>query len=148
MDVVVAVDTLDLDAVMRELAKVGEAVRNEILAEAVARASVPIFVAMRDKCPVETGALKASIEMKPTKRKGLPAMTVGPQSGLFKGKAFYGGFVELGHMVGSRKLGAGRQHVAPRPFMRNAFMEKRAEAIRDAQRHIADRLNRMAVPTS
>jgi len=145
MDVIVAVDTLDLDAVMRRLAVVAEDVRNEILVEALDEGAAPIFTAMKEKCPIEQGKLKESLQTKRTKRKGLPALTIGPKSGLFKGDTFYGGFVELGHLAGSRKLGQGRKHVPAKPFMRNSFMEKRAEAVRDAQRHIADRLNRMAV---
>ena len=54
--------------------------------------------------PVLTGALRASIRMKAgRKRQNFISQLVETAAGLFKGKTYYGGFVEFGHSKASRK---------------------------------------------
>ena len=140
----IAVEQLELQKVTEALKTVAEDIRNDILVEALDEAAEPIFKAMVAKCPVRKGVLKASLEKKRRKRKGLPALTMGPKGGFFKGKTFYAAFVELGHLSGARKLGSGRKLVPAHPFMRPAFMANKAEAQRRAIAVIRRRLEAFA----
>jgi HK97 gp10 family phage protein len=66
--------------------------------------------AQRD-CPVVSGALRDSLKLKAGKRrKNYISVVIGTAIGWFKGKTYYGGFVEFG----TSKMGA-------RPFVRPAF---------------------------
>ncbi|HUX02739.1 MAG TPA: HK97-gp10 family putative phage morphogenesis protein [Phycisphaerae bacterium] len=138
------VDQLELQKVTEALKTVAEDVRNDILVEAIDEAAEPIWKEMVAKCPVKSGALFRSLEKKRRTRKGLPALTMGPKGGFFKGKTFYAAFVELGHLAGSRKLGSGRKLVPAHPFMRPAFMANKAEAQRRAIAVIRRRLEAFA----
>ena len=138
MDVSAKIDTFSLDEVMKRLAAVAEETRNEILVEALDEAAVPILAGMQANCPVRSGKMKRNLRTYRGMRKGIPTLAIGSRER-------YAGLVELGHFVGPMALGESRAHVPAKPFMRRTYYDTRAEAIRDAQRHIADRLNRMAV---
>lgn len=75
----------------------------------------------------EGGMLAKSVKVYSSSRKG--AVYVGTSGGesLFTGKTFYGGFVEYGHMVGSRKLGNARRKVQAYPFLSKAVKQKRSQ---------------------
>ena len=139
------IDAESLAALTRELTKVAADMRSDILADALDQAADPILSAMQAKCPIgDTGDLYDSLEKKRTKRKGLPAVTVGTKAGAFAGKTFYASFIELGHFVGSRKLGDARHHVAARPFMRPAYMENKRRAQGIVMKVIRQRLAQIA----
>ena len=140
----VDVESVELAELTAKLARIIEAARDDILVEAIDEAAEPIWKDMVVKCPVKSGDLFRSLEKKRRTRKGLPALTMGPKGGFFKGKTFYAAFVELGHLSGARKLGSGRKLVPAHPFMRPAFMANKAEAQRRAIAVIRRRLEAFA----
>jgi HK97 gp10 family phage protein len=76
-----------------------------------------------------SGDLAKSLRVTATKGRGKVAafVSTSSSSNLFTGKTFYGGFVEFGHKLGSRKLGAARRDIPAHPFLSTAVKSKRAQ---------------------
>lgn len=81
----------------------------------------------KDRPGHKGGMLAKSIRVYSSARKS--AVYVGTSGGesLFTGKTFYGGFVEFGHKLGSRKLGNDRRDVPAHPFLSKAVAQKRRQ---------------------
>ena len=93
-----------------------------------------------------TGALSKSVKIKVGNRKaGLTRMTVttSGSDNLFTGSTYYGGMVEFGHKIGSRKLGKARRDVAPHPFLGKAIDEKGPQALGAIEASLIASLNKL-----
>jgi HK97 gp10 family phage protein len=79
--------------------------------------------------PKRTGALAASHKVRVSKyqKRGEPHIVVITGKGFFKGDTYYGGFVHLGHKIGSRKLGNARAEVSANPWIRRAADNNKEE---------------------
>lgn len=102
----------------------------EKVAKRIARAALkagaePMLHAARSKAPVDTGDLVESLKISTGKKKGKLVARVQTKSGDYKGKTFYGSFIEYGHYAGPRNLGNARKWIEPRPFLRPAFDENK-----------------------
>jgi HK97 gp10 family phage protein len=137
-------DISGFDELDRQLAKIEDAVQNEIMGAALVEGAETIAEAARADCPVYAGparddivpgALKASIQVsKPKIARGTVAVKVETGEGDYVNGKYFAYFVEFGHRVGARPSRAKnappdtRPQVPPHPFMRPAFDAKQAEA--------------------
>lgn len=116
--------TLDLSG-DKELIRKIEAIGNQIkpIVNTVLRAAAaPILAQAKANAPARTGALRSSLKIrKATSRQGRIRIIVSTSAGDFQGKQYYGAFVEYGHRVGSRKLGAARKDVTPVRYIGRAW---------------------------
>ena len=122
-----------VDDLVKALKRLDFAVEKKLLKDAMRQAGQPVLAAAKQLCPVDTGRLRESLKLSVSARKGKGVFVyIKIGTGDFKGKTFYGPMVELGHFLGSRKLGNKRTVIAPRPFLRPAFDAHREEAVRIA----------------
>jgi HK97 gp10 family phage protein len=108
---------------LRKLEQFPRTVQRKLLRQAIRDGARPILAAAKANCPVGTGELKKSLRLRVRKKTKPGTYAVQIQAGKygeFKGDQFYAAFVELGHRVGSRKLGNARAMVPANPFMRRA----------------------------
>lgn len=97
----------------------------------------------------EPGALRKSIKVRVGKsRAGYTRMlvTTGGGDSLFQGETYYGGFVEYGHAIGSKNLGAARGAVAPHPFIGKAVDEVGGQALAAVEASLIASLTRLGAP--
>lgn len=99
-----------LDDVTRALRQLPRKAQRAVIREAVKPGAELVADTARNKCPVDSGALKASIKVRAFSRKGLMGFRIGTPKGFFKGDEFYAGFIEYG-----------TAHMAARPFLRPAL---------------------------
>lgn len=128
---------------IKTLRKLPDAVRRDVLVEALEAAAEPIADAARRKVDVDRGKLRASIKVRRSRaRRAGPrvAVTTSRERAWYAGETYYGAFIEFGHFVGSRALGSRRRFVPARPFMRPAYDENRFAALVIARRVAARRL--------
>lgn len=102
----------------------------EKVAKRIARAALkagaePMLHAARSKAPVDTGDLVESLKISTGTKKGKLVARVQTKEGDYKGKTFYGSFIEYGHYLGDKDLGNSRKWVEARPFLRPAFDENK-----------------------
>lgn len=141
------------DQLRKNLRSLDDKLRRKLIRDALRKGAQPIYEEARRLVPVRTGALQASINIKAsTTAKRVRFRVQTGAEGFFKGKTYYGGFVEFGHKIGSRKLGDKRKEVPPHPFMGDAFDERGDEARRitlDELKASAEReANRIASATA
>ena len=131
---------------IKALDALGADVRGEIMEKALWQAAEPIELAARAKAPRSAGTLARNIKRKRMgKRRSMgAAVQVVAGDGWYKGKTFYGAFVELGHFLGSRKRGGKRAYIPARPFMRPAFDSMRGASIVIARNIIGSEIERRA----
>lgn len=125
----------------RKLMSLAPRIAKKVIRQAVRPAAKLIQSAAKSFVAVDTGALKKSIKVRALKRSQTRiGMTVATNAGdnFFKGRTFYGGFLEFGFRRGKRS-GALRDYikatgedprgeVPPRPFMKKAFEAQRDQA--------------------
>lgn len=110
----------------RMLKELPARVQDKIVRQALPIAFQPVLTTARALVPRRTGELASHLGItKPRRAKHKFWVRVGTAEGLFKGRQFYAGFVELGHRLGHRRLGNKRKWVPPQPtpkgFLRAAF---------------------------
>jgi len=118
---------------------------NRILRRALNLAADPILERAKSNAPVETGLLRESLKKSGVRnKKGRMGISVGTNSGDYKGETFYAAFVEYGHRIGKRNNAQKRRKefekkglsvrddraaVPARPFLRPAFDARRDQAL-------------------
>lgn len=103
----------------------------KILSKALRAGAKVVQAAAKKLAPKLSGLLRRSIKVRATKRKkGRVGFVVGTSAGDYKGKSFYGAFLEWGHRLGSRKLGSKRRKVKPKPYAGPALKQTANEAVR------------------
>lgn len=111
-----------LDRAFKELPVV---VQKKILREVMRPAAKAVMDVATGLVPVQSGALRASLKVRAAKRSRATANRVSfnviTGVGTFKGPTYYGAFVDLGHRLGSRKLGNKRSKVPGKNFMKSAL---------------------------
>ena len=114
----------ELDAVHRDLPR---KVTQKIGRAAIEAASNRLLTAVKERAPVKTGLLFRSVVAR-VRRTGNRIMgIVETAGGMYQGKAFYGAFVELGHIMGQRLTKSDRSAL------------KAASAIKDLGRRLKRR---------
>lgn len=118
---------------IRKFRRLDDALQDEIAGDAVMKAARPILKDAVAEAPKVTGQLSEAIRLvkRGTKRAIRADVEIG--AGMFKGKTFYGAFVELG-----------TEKMAARPFLRPAIDKNRSLSRQLAARHIARRINALA----
>lgn len=110
------------EALAAKLRTLPTRVANKVIRQSLRAGTKIILAETIAKAPVASGLLKRTLKVRAMKRSrnriGVQVVTEG---GFYKGKAFYGAFVELGHKAGPRKLGDQPQEVAAKPFIKPAF---------------------------
>jgi HK97 gp10 family phage protein len=133
-----------------------DGMQKRVLRPALRAAAKVIQAQAVANAPKDTGALKKSIKVRAGKRsrKGIVRVNVTTSKDsttLYKGKQYYGAFIEFGHHVGKRtaevkrtqkanpgtRVSGGRRFIEPKPFMRPAFDSKKKEATKVASDLIA-----------
>ena len=129
--------------VRKQLESLGPRVAKNVLRQAIRPAAKLIQGTAKSLVDVDKGNLKKSIKVRSLKRsRTRVGMTIATSASdnLFKGKTFYGGFLEYGYRRGKRtneikraqkkkkSVADSRPEVPPRPFMKPAFDAKRDKA--------------------
>lgn len=127
----------------KKLFALGPRIAKKVLRESIRPAAKLIQADAKSNVAVDTGALRKSIKVRALKRsRSRVGMTVTTNStdNMFKGKTFYGGFLEYGHRHGKRtnEIKRAQKKKAPaadlrplvpaRPFMKPAFDSNRDRA--------------------
>ena len=116
-----------LQALQRDLQSFPEKIAKRVTGRAVRKALAPVEAEAKARCPVETGASKDAIKVRPGKRRpGIQSAVVGASKKWFTGDNFYIAFNEFGHFMGRRKR---RKFYPPHPFLRPAYDAKGQEAV-------------------
>jgi len=123
-----------VEGLERNLAALGRKIGGKISRAALRVGAKTILAEAKRRAPVaDKGLIPPSLKVRARKRsrknKGTVNIIVATAKGWFKGKEFYAAFVEFGHFAGSRKLGASRTWVPPRPFVGPAYEAKKLVAI-------------------
>ena len=130
------------DALRRALLAVGRRVYR-LVDKALLAAAEPVRQEASRRAPVRTGRLASSIVAERERpRRHLRRVRVGPNK-----EAYYGLFVELGHVIrvgGSGRKGKVLGHVPARPFLRPALDARADEAVRIAAETVRSGLERLA----
>lgn len=120
-----------LDDLIESLVAAGDAkTTGKVLRGAMRKGAKLVLADARQRCPVDTGALRASLKIRMKSKKDLVMAKVGAGEKDFVGKVFYAPMVEFGHFSGraSNKWGKPRKHVAAHPFLRPAFEATKGQA--------------------
>lgn len=120
---------LKLERTLRELPK---RVANKVVSKSLRAGAKVTQQATKAAAPVRTGLLKSSIKVRATKRKkGRIGIAVQIKGGDYKGKAFYGSFIEYGYRKGKRGRGLKRaQAQLARWIGRDASSSKRGGVLK------------------
>ncbi len=131
--------TEDFEAALKDL---DDKLQLTILKKAMTAGAELVAEVARNSCPVETGTLRDSIQVKARQstKKGSATAEVQVGKGWYKGQTFYGAFVEFGHLAGSRRLGSLRKHVPPHPFLRPAALENKERVAAIAAQILSEEL--------
>lgn len=104
--------------------------QKKILRSAMRAGGKIVLDSAKQRVPVDTGALQASLKLRAMKRsKNVLGVQILTGKGFFVGKQFYGAFLELG----THKLPA-------RPYLRPALEENRTSVLGLMQQEIASRI--------
>lgn len=105
-------------------------VENKIARKALREGARPILAEAKQQVPVKSGLLRRKLTIRAGKRsrKHGPRIVVQTSEGLFKGEAFYGGFVHFGHRIGPRRLGPSRKLVPANEFLKRAAEKSKDQA--------------------
>lgn len=122
---------------LAKLNRLGRTEANKVIRTALRAGSKTIADETKRLAPVgqdrgshKKGTLKRAIKVRAMKRKrGRIGTMVQIGQGFFKGATFYGGFVALGHKIGSRKLGGSRGQVPANEFMKTAVKNKEKQVL-------------------
>lgn len=120
----------------KELAKQMEEltpkVNNKIMGDALRAGAKIVRQQAIANAPLSDGLLKASIKVRtaPARRKNKTYVYVQTKEGDFKGKEFYGAFVEYGTGERFHKSGKSVGRIVANPFFENAFEMRKGEAER------------------
>jgi HK97 gp10 family phage protein len=120
-----------LPGVDRALRQFEPKTREKIEKQAARTAAKVVQKRAQQHAPVDEGDLRKSIKVRALKRSrknrkvGVRVVTSASDN-LFQGKQFYGGFLEYG-----------TAYIAPRPFMRRAATETRAEVYQIFRQQVA-----------
>lgn len=147
------VDISGLNPLIRKLEEFPDRLKPELktalraganIIRAAAQANVNIGP-RKSKPTHNPGALRKSIKTKVGRQRGgytsMLVTTAGGDS-LFRGDTYYGGFVEYGHAIGSRKK-ARTGAVAPHPFIGKAVDQVGAQAVAAIERALQDAITRL-----
>lgn len=135
---------------LKNLQSLKKNVSTKIVRGALRMAAKGIQWTAKQNAPVDTGLLRTAIKVRATKKrkKDVIGINVITGEGDYKGRTFYGSFIEYGHRRGKRtasikraqKLGHSpfdnRPWVAPKPYLRPAFEAEKGPAVRTIQREI------------
>lgn len=130
----------------RKFAELPTRVEKKVLREALRPAAYIIHAAAQANVPVITGTAKESLKVRAGKRsrgRDDVSLAVITASGWFRGPAFYFPFDELGHHFGKRGL-PNRRHMPGKRWLRNALQQTEGAARAEAQRRIAEGIEREA----
>lgn len=122
----------ELQRAFKELPK---RLANKVVRQSIRKALAPIKEAAFANAPRETGYLASKIVIRAMARRkrGVIGVEVRVGEGEFKGKAFYGGFLEYG-----------TSEIAPLHFMLRAYESHKDSALRTVKQLILDGLEREA----
>ena len=112
--------------------------------KAIREAARPVLQEAKATAPVKSGALRDSLTIRALKKSRTSSgVRVTQKSGFYKGKTFYGGFLEFGWMPGKRQRKSitrlsvsDRRKIPGRWFMRQAGETRRSEAIEIYEREL------------
>ncbi len=139
-----------------KLKSLDEKIGGKLLRMAMKEASKPILEEAYQNCPVETGTLRDSLKIHSGNNRKQAWEGVRCGEGFYKGKTFYGGFIEFGYMhVGAshdwgfvHRMGSlisgGGFHIPAQPFMRPAFYNHKQETIQSVRRMVLGVINGVA----
>ena len=119
-------------------------VQGKVLRQSLRPAAKIVNEEAKQQVPVDTGALRKSLKLRAGKKRkrGVVAIVVQTGAGFFQGETYYGGFVQFGHRIGSRKLGDARKMVPANPFLTRAYDAKKDQALRLTESLIASGVER------
>lgn len=129
----------------KQLAALGPRIAKKVIRQSLRQAGKIVQTEAKSNAPVDTGRLRKSIRVRAFKRSRKERIGINVQTNstnnVFKGKTFYGGFLEYGFRRGKRSneikraqkngrtlAGDLRQQVPSRPFMKPAFESKKEQA--------------------
>ena len=116
-------------AVTRALNSLGSKKAREIHRKAMRKAARPVLEWARNIVPVVSGTYRQSLTIRALKKSRTKiGVVVTQREGQFKGKAFYGGFLEFGWRTGKRRSERTRRKIEGRWLMRKAGNAKEDEA--------------------
>lgn len=126
----------------RKLTRIGKKTGQKIARRALRAGGKIILAEAKSRAPTgEKGLIPPSLRLRGGKRsrrnRGYVHIVVATAAGWFRGATFYAAFLEFGHFLGSRKLGARRTFVPPKPFVGPAYRVKRQQALRRIMRKLA-----------
>lgn len=124
-----------IEELQKRLRDITEAVRDEIIGEALLAAGAVIRDEAKSRAPVRTGTLSRSIVAEPGDKKK-PSVRVG-----ITDDGYYGRFLELGTRQRTNQKGARLGAITATPFLAPAVSAKRDEAGRVAGEVIRRRLD-------
>ena len=118
----------EIDKALHEMEK---KVAKKLLKDAMKSSMKPMLAAAKAAVPVKSGQLKRYVKLRAAKKSRTSfGYTIGVGESDFKGKAFYGAFLEYG---------TSRQ--PPKGYLRRAFDENKESAIKIAMAHIKSGLS-------
>lgn len=120
----------------------------KILREALRPAAKMIMESERALAPDITGTVRGSLKVRAGKRSrktpNSVTLLVQTSAADFRGPEFYSAFLDLGHRIGSRKLGDKRRLIAGAGFMQKGLAQVAEAAKQDAIQRIKDGIEREA----
>lgn len=137
-----------------KLNKLGEAMQNTIMENVLLELADDIAVTAKSLVPVESGALRDSIDTWAKRDGSITETFTGTtkaklrgsmRDAMFKGKTFYGGFWEFGHYLGKRRGGRriGTKYVIDPKNERRTVRRRRQFLAPAFDRHLEPWLSRL-----
>lgn len=127
------------DELLRKLKALGDLAIGDMLTEAVTAAAQPVVAEAKARAPERTGNLREHIQTGDVTRAGFRTEI---PVGVDQKKAFYGPFVEVGHVI--RRGGKIVGRVPAHPFLRPALTSKRREIRKIVSKVVKERIEKVA----
>ena len=113
-DGIVDISFVGVEELIKDFNRLKYSIQGKIVRNAMDSAVQPIASRARELVPVDTGALKESIQTRVIKSRGrilgqvYASNSPFDASGMFKGDQYYAGMIEYGHRIGKRSKGISR----------------------------------------
>lgn len=140
----IRLQTRGLESTVAKFRSLPSAMREKILRPALMEGGRRILATAKRLVRVRTGRLRSRLKILVRTRQGLPRILIStgdPAGHLFKGRQFYGAFIEFGHYQGRRGL-PNRKWIRAYPYLRPAARSNRRIVKAIIMRHIQRILGR------
>lgn len=141
------ISTTGTEEVIRMLDRLEKKQLNSIFRKALRDGMKIMQAGEKAEAPVgEHGRLKRAIRVRSsrTRRQNRVGINVVLSSKDFPEGKYYGFAVEFGHKQGSIDLGDSRKDVPANPFIKRAFLERKAQALEAIAQSVASQVNELA----